>query len=87
MKGRKKACPRIQVCERNALFEVSRKRLRQLVVAGETMDARLNENETELGVLVLPVAFHVLADIDRLFDEEVQILGNGWLLAWRAATK
>ena len=37
-----------------------------LVVAGQTMDARLDENEAELGVLVLAVALEVLADGDGL---------------------
>jgi hypothetical protein len=37
-----------------------------LVVAGETVDTRLDENEAELGVLVLPVALQVLADSDSL---------------------
>lgn len=37
-----------------------------LVVAGETVDTRLDENQAELGVLVLAVALKVLADGDRL---------------------
>ena len=37
-----------------------------LVVAGKTVDTRLDENETELGVLVLAVALEVLADGDGL---------------------
>ena len=43
--------------------------LLRLVVASETVDAGLDENETELGVLVLAVGLKVLADGDRLFDE------------------
>lgn len=39
-----------------------------LVVAGKTVDTRLNENETELGVLVLAVALKVLADGNSLFS-------------------
>ena len=35
-----------------------------LVVAGETVDTGLDENETELGVLVLSVALEMLADSD-----------------------
>lgn len=45
-----------------------------LVVAGKTVDTRLNENETELGVLVLAVALKVLADGNSLLDQHVQIL-------------
>ena len=37
-----------------------------LVVAGKTVDTGLDENETELGVLVLAVALKVLADSDSL---------------------
>lgn len=39
-----------------------------LVVAGKTVDTRLNENETELGVLVLAVALKVLADGNSLLS-------------------
>lgn len=38
------------------------------------MDSRLNQNETELGVLVLSVALKVLSDGDSLLDQEVKIL-------------
>jgi hypothetical protein len=31
-------------------------------IPGETVDTRLNENQAEFGVLVLSVAFKVLAD-------------------------
>jgi len=41
-----------------------------LVVAGKTVDTRLDENEAELGVLVLAVALKVLADSDSLLDQE-----------------
>lgn len=37
-----------------------------LVVAGQTVDTGLDENETELGVLVFPVALKVLADGNSL---------------------
>lgn len=37
-----------------------------LVVAGQTVDAGLDQNEAELGVLVLAVALEVLADSDGL---------------------
>ena len=41
-----------------------------LVVAGKTVDTGLNENEAELGVLVLAVALEVLADGNSLFVTE-----------------
>ena len=37
-----------------------------LVVTGQTVDTGLDENEAELGVLVLAVALKVLADSDSL---------------------
>ena len=40
------------------------------------MDTGLDENETELGVLVLAVALKMLADLDGLLDEHVKILGD-----------
>lgn len=40
-----------------------------LVVTGQTVDTGLNENETELGILVLSVALEMLADGNSLvFD-------------------
>jgi hypothetical protein len=38
-----------------------------LVVTGETVDSGLDEDETELGVLVLSVALKMLADSDGLY--------------------
>ena len=46
-----------------------------LVVAGQAVDTRLNENEAELGVLVLAVALEVLADSHGL-DETQSIPPN-----------
>lgn len=47
-----------------------------LVVTGETVDTGLDENEAELGVLVLAVDRQVLADGDSLLDEHVEVLGD-----------
>lgn len=41
------------------------------------MDSGFDENETELGVLVSSVLFHVLTDGDGLLDEVVQVLWEG----------
>jgi hypothetical protein len=41
------------------------------IVAGKTMDPRLDENEAELGILVLAVALEMLADRDGLL--------HGWI--------
>ena len=40
------------------------------------MNTGLDENEAELGVLVLAVDLKVLADGDRLFDKMPEILGD-----------
>ena len=37
-----------------------------LVVAGETVDTGLDENETEFGILILAVSLKVLADSNSL---------------------
>ena len=47
-----------------------------LVVAGQAVDARLDQNQAELSVLVLAVALEVLPAGDCLLDEEVQVLGQ-----------
>lgn len=40
------------------------------------MDSGLDQNQAKLRVLVLAIAFQVLADLDRLLDEHVQVLWN-----------
>lgn len=45
-----------------------------LVVAGQTVDSGLDENEAELGVLVLAVALKVLADGDSLLVSILLVL-------------
>lgn len=47
-----------------------------LVVAGETVNSGLYENQPELAVLVLPVALQMLSDGDSLLDEVVEVLGQ-----------
>lgn len=47
-----------------------------LVVARQAVDARLDQDEPELGVLVLAVALHVLAHGHGLLDEVVKVLGD-----------
>ena len=49
-----------------------------LVVAGQAVDARLDENEAELGVLVLAVDLEVLAHVHGLLDQVVQVLRDVW---------
>jgi hypothetical protein len=40
------------------------------------VNARLDENQAELRVLILVVALQVLADVHGLLDEAVEILGE-----------
>lgn len=48
--------------------------LLDLVVTRETVDARLDKNESKLGVGVLSVLLQVTANVDGLLDEVVEIL-------------
>lgn len=63
---------------RGIILERRRDLLLGLIVAGETMDPGLDEDKTELGVLVFPVGLEVLADGNRLFDEVPEVLRDGW---------
>ena len=49
-----------------------------LVVPSEAMDPGFDQDKTELGVLVFPVDFEMLADGNRLFDEVPKVLRDGW---------
>lgn len=42
------------------------------------MDTGLDQDKTELGVLILAVGLEMLADGDRLFDEVPKVLWDGW---------
>lgn len=48
------------------------------VVSGESVDSRFDQNQSELGVLVLSVSLKVLSDRDSLLDKEVQVLWDLW---------
>ena len=41
------------------------------------MDAGLDQDQTELGVLVLPVGLEVLANGDSFLHQVPEVLGNG----------
>ena len=47
-----------------------------LVVTSKAVDTGFDENQTVLGVLVLAIAFKMLANGDGLLDEVVQVFGN-----------
>lgn len=48
------------------------------VVSGQSVDSGLDQNQSELGVLVLSVSLQVLSDRDSLLDQEVQVLWDLW---------
>ena len=62
------------VCNINTTKKSERTYLHSSVVACQTVDARLDENQAELGVLVAAVAVEVLSDGDRLLDELEEVL-------------
>ena len=57
------------------LSEVGCNRFLALVVSGQAVDATLDENQTEFGVLVRSVGLQMFADGHGLLDEVVQIFG------------
>ena len=40
------------------------------------MDSALDEDESELAILILSISFQVLPDVDSLLDEVVEVLGD-----------
>jgi len=44
-----------------------------LVISGQSVDSALNKNESELGVLVLPVSLKMLSDGHGLLDQIVAV--------------
>lgn len=42
------------------------------------MDSRFDENQSELGVLVLPVSLEVLSDLNGLLDQVVEVFWDIW---------
>ena len=59
---------------RRLVLPVRGKLASALVVTSDTVDTALDQNEAELGVLVLAVALQVLAHAHGLLDEVVQVL-------------
>ena len=56
------------------LLPGGRKLLRALVVASQTVNTALDQNQAELGVTVLSVALEVLSHGHSLLDQEVHVL-------------
>lgn len=65
-------------CSSGIILEGRRNLLLRFVVPCETMNPRLDQDETELGVLVLPVSLEMFAHGNRLFDEVPKVLRDGW---------
>lgn len=55
-----------------------------LVVPSETVDTRLDQNEAELGVLVLAVALKVLSDGDSLVNCTISIYFQDIIEIWHS---
>ena len=71
------SCYTSKSCTHFLLLPGGRKLLSALVVASETVNTALDENQTELGVAVLSVALQVLSHGHSLLDQEVHVLRNG----------
>ena len=54
------------------------KRLDITVVAGESVDSALGQNESEFGISVLSTLLQVLSDANSLFDQMVQVFWDLW---------
>lgn len=67
----------IYLCDNSlAILPIGGDLLGSFVVAGEAVDAAFDEDEAELGVLVLAITVEMLADVDGLLDEHVEVLGH-----------
>lgn len=62
--------------KRNSLFPVRSELARLLVVATQPVNTRLDQDEPELGIAVLPVPLQMLAHRHRLLDQAVEVLGD-----------
>ena len=58
------------------VFECWRDLLLCLVVAGKAVNTGLDQDQTELGVLVLPVGLEVLANSNGLLHQMPEVLGD-----------
>ena len=56
------------------VLPVSRKLTGGTVVTSKAVDSGFDQNQSELGVLVLSVALQVLSDLDSLLDKHVKVL-------------
>jgi len=65
------------------ILESGRKLLFGLVVPRKSVNPRLDQNKTELGVLILAINFEMLANGNRLFDEVPKVLRDGWAKSLR----
>ena len=63
---------------RRIILESGRDLLLGLVVPRKPVNPRLDQDEAELGVPILPVNLEVLSHRDRLFDEVPKVLRDGW---------
>lgn len=62
--------------KKQLLFPLVGKALSAPVVAGQTMDSGLDQDESVLGILVLSALLQVPSDVHCLLDQAVDILRN-----------
>ncbi len=55
------------------VFPVGRQLLRESVIPGYSVDSALDQDQSELGVLVLPIPLQVLTNRDGLLDQMEQV--------------
>jgi hypothetical protein len=58
------------------ILPVSRELSGGSVVTSQAVDPRFDQNQSELGVLILAVAIQMLTDLNSLLDKHVKILGD-----------
>lgn len=63
---------------KDVLFPGWRKDRNSSVVSRQSVDSGLDENQSELGVLVLSVSLEVLSDLNGLLHEVVEVFWNVW---------
>jgi hypothetical protein len=64
-------------CSRRIVLERGRDLLLCLVIASETVNTRLDQDQAKFGIFILPIGLQVLTHCNRLFDEVPEVLWDG----------
>lgn len=65
------------------VFPVGCNALSSFVIPCQTMDSTFNENQTEFGILILPVAIEMFTNRDGFLDKHVKVFGKLWSQTFR----